>query len=309
MTKKQKSQINKFLVGVIAIVVAFLYTNFIEEPIGKFLNSTEEETLETFNTRKVSLEDNLSVYFVDVGQADCIMISNKGKYMLIDAGNNEDGPKLVTYFKDMGIEKFDYVVGTHAHEDHIGGLDDIIKNFEVDTFYMPDVITTTRTFEEVVEALEEKSVAFETPKIDSTFNFSDAYINVIYVGDNESDLNNTSIVLKLTYGDSTFLFTGDASTKVEKQIKDKNIQADVLKAGHHGSNTSSSATFLEKVNPKYIVIQVGENNTYNHPGEYTLKRFEKIGAKIYRNDLEGTIIATTDGKKITFTQQETDTNG
>lgn len=311
MTKKQKSQINKFLVGVLVLVFAFIYTNYLEEPINEFLNSTSEnDTVQPVTTnRKVAVNGDLNVYFVDVGQGDCIMISNNGKYMLIDAGNNEDGDKLVTYFSDMGIQKFDYVIGTHAHEDHIGGLDNIIKNFDIGTFYMPDVVTTTRTFEEIVEALENKSIAFETPEVDSSFDFADAVVNVIYVGNNSSDLNSTSIVLKMTYGDVSFLFTGDATNKVESQIKSKDISADVLKVGHHGSETSSTVSFLEKVNPKYAVIQVGKNNTYNHPRQQTLDRLEKIGARVYRTDEDGTVIASTDGKEITFITQETDTNG
>ena len=229
--------------------------------------------------------------------------------MLIDAGNNEDGAKLVTYFKNLGITKFDYVIGTHAHEDHIGGMDDIIKNFEIDTFYMPDVITTTKTFEDVLDALEQEQIAFETPKVDQTFNFNNTSVTTLSVTDDEKDLNNTSIVLKVKYKNTSFLFTGDMESKIESQILTKNIKSDVLKVGHHGSRYSTSKAFLEKVSPTYAVISVGKNNTYNHPNEETLERLQAKNIKVYRTDQNGTIIASSNGTIITFSTINTDTNG
>ena len=132
-------------------------------------------------------DDKLNVYYLDVGQADSILIENNNKYMLIDAGNNEDGEKLVTYFKRLGITKFDIVVGTHAHEDHIGGMDDIINNFEIEDFYMPEVITTTKTFEDLITALENKRVTFNTPSIGDVFLFGGCKFEVLHVGDCDDD--------------------------------------------------------------------------------------------------------------------------
>ena len=238
----------------------------------------------------------LKVSFLDVGQADSILINANNKYMLIDAGNNEDGEKLVMYLKSLGIEKFDYVVGTHAHEDHIGGMDNIIDSFDIGTFYMPDVITTTKTFEDVLDSLEKKNLNFDTPQIGSTFDLGKAKIETIYVGKDSKNLNNSSIILKLTYGNVSFLFTGDT-------------ESDVLKVAHHGSNTSSSNAFLKKVNPKYAIISVGTGNSYGHPKSVILDRLEKLGTKIYRTDELGTIIVTTDGEKIEVSNVKTDTNG
>lgn len=321
MSKNSKSDLRRLIIGALLVVGLFLYNSYLEEPINSLLQDINESDT-TINTNKDSnnkddevitasreVDSNLSVYFVDVGQADCILISSSGHNMLIDAGNNEDGEKIVTYFKSLGISKFDYVVGTHAHEDHIGGLDNVIRNFDIDTFYMPDVVTTTKTFEEVVDALEEKQIAFNTPTVDNKFKLGDAKFTVIYVGEDSSDLNDTSIVLRMDYGDTSFLFTGDATSKVEKQIIDKNIDVDLLKVGHHGSQYSSSAAFLKEVTPKYAVIQVGENNSYGHPKDVILKRLEKNDVVIYRTDINGTIIAKSDGKNITFTTMETDTNG
>lgn len=229
--------------------------------------------------------------------------------MLIDAGNNEDGPKLVKYFSEFGIKEFDYVVGTHAHEDHIGGMDDIIKNFKIDNFYMPDAITTTKTFEDVLDALEETNVIFQTPKVNQTFNLQDTTITTLSVTADEKNLNDTSIVLKVKHGTNTFLFMGDASTKIEKNLLNKDIKSDVLKVGHHGSRYSTSLEFLKKVSPEYAVISVGENNTYKHPHEEILKRLEEQNIQIYRTDKQGTILAKSNGSIITFSTIKTDTNG
>ena len=253
--------------------------------------------------------EKLQIWFLDVGQADSILIQNGDANMLIDAGNNEDGKKLVSYFQSLGIETFQYVIGTHAHEDHIGGMDDIIDNFDIDTFYMPDAITTTATFESVLDSLEAKNIAFQTPSIDSIFKLGNATIDVLYVGTDDSDLNNTSIVLKLTYGNTSILFMGDAEKEVETIIEKKDISADVLKVGHHGSNTSSSKTFLEKVNPSYAIISVGTGNSYGHPSNTTIQNLENQNIQIYRTDENGTIIMTSDGTNITFQTIQTNTNG
>ena len=253
--------------------------------------------------------EKLQIWFLDVGQADSILIQNGDANMLIDAGNNEDGKKLVSYFQSLGIESFQYVIGTHAHEDHIGGMDDIIDNFNIGTFYMPDAITTTATFESVLDSLEAKNIAFQTPSIDSIFKLGNATIDVLYVGTDDSDLNNTSIVLKLTYGNTSILFMGDAEKEVETIIEKKDISADVLKVGHHGSNTSSSKTFLEKVNPNYAIISVGTGNSYGHPSHTTIQNLENQNIQIYRTDENGTIIMTSDGTNITFQTIQTNTNG
>lgn len=309
MNKKTK----KLIVSILILIVAFIYTIY-EDDINNYLDSfnntkTEQKRKVDKKTTPTIKEDELDVYFIDVGQADSILIRNKGHNMLIDAGNNEDGSKLVNYFKSLGIESFDYVVGTHAHEDHIGGMDDVIKNFNINKFYMPDAITTTKTFEDVLDALELKGIGFNTPEVDREFNFSDSKIRTLYVGSDKSDLNDTSIVLKLTYGSNSFLFTGDATSSVERKILDKDISCDVLKSGHHGSSYSSSAQFLRKVNPKYTVISVGVNNIYRHPSQITLDKLEKIGSKIYRTDKDGTILMKSDGVNIKVEKIATDTNG
>lgn len=301
----KKKDMKKLIVLVI-LLLSYAYTTFINTE-----NKNQEGPIKERKTEDVIFadENTLNVYFIDVGQADSILLENKGHYMLIDAGNNEDGPKLVNYFNEQDIKEFDYVVGTHAHEDHIGGMDDIIKNFKIDNFYMPDAITTTKTFEDVLDALEETNVIFQTPKVNQTFNLQDTTITTLSVTADEKNLNDTSIVLKVKYGTNTFLFMGDASTKIEKNLLNKDIKSDVLKVGHHGSRYSTSLEFLKKVSPEYAVISVGENNTYKHPHEEILKRLEEQNIQIYRTDKQGTILAKSNGSIITFSTIKTDTNG
>lgn len=301
----KKKTVKRILI-LLFIAIAYVYSTY--QNTDKTVNDNTIKQRKTESTLKES-SNNLDVYFLDVGQADSILLSNNGHYMLIDAGNNEDGPKLVNYFKSLGITKFDYVIATHAHEDHIGGMDDIIKNFDIGTFYMPDLITTTKTFEDVLDALSEKQIAFETPTIDQEFSFSDTKITTLYVNNEVKNLNDSSIVLRLKHGTNTFLFTGDASTKVEKQLLNKNIASDVLKVGHHGSRYSTSKEFLNKVNPQYAIISVGINNTYKHPHDETLKKLNDKKIIIYRTDQEGTIVAESNGDIIQFKTIKTDTNG
>lgn len=300
---KKKKKIISSLIALIVIGIFYLLQDFPISSPKDNLNKRIEES-------PVTAEETLEVTFIDVGQADSILLENEGHYMLIDAGNNEDGPKLVTYLKNQNITDFDYVIGTHPHEDHIGGLDNIIKSFNIQTFYMPDVITTTKTFEDVLDALGEKNITVSIPKRNTNFNLGDANVKILYVGtEEESDLNDTSIVLKVTYQNVSFLFTGDASTKVEEQLNKNDLQATVLKVGHHGSSTATNEEFLNAVNPKYAVISVGANNQYEHPHNTVLTTLQAHNITTYRTDQEGTIQMITDGNKIEINTIKTDTNG
>lgn len=290
---------NKTLISFLSFAAIILYT----------LLSNDEITIEKQENKKTDSNntDVVKVEYIDVGQADAILIENNKKYMLIDAGNNEDGDLLVNYFKDKNITDFEYVVATHPHEDHIGGMDNIIKNFNIKNYYMPDCYTTTKTFEEILDALEEKNLSFETPDIDSEFLLGDALFKVLYTGTDKRDLNNTSIVLRMTYKDVSFMFTGDATNTTEKKILAKDLQSDVLKVGHHGSQYSTSDEFLDKVNPKYAIISVGTGNVYDHPKDITLNKLK--GIEVHRTDKEGTIRVISDGKNIDIETFKTNTNG
>jgi len=246
-------------------------------------------------------DGKLSVHFIDVGQADSIFIKlPTGKTMLIDAGNNIDGEDVVRYIRRQGVDTIDYLIGTHPHADHIGGMDDVIENLNIENIYMPRVTADTMTFEEVLLAIKDKGLKITEVKAGTLV--TDETVRAEFVapcGSYYEELNDYSAVLKLTYGNKTFLFTGDAEELSEREILRKyDVDADVLKVGHHGSNTSSCYEFLKAVSPEIAVISVGENNDYKHPSKKILNRIEKTGATVYRTDLNGNIILICDGENI-----------
>lgn len=247
----------------------------------------------------------LNVHFIDVGQGDSEFIElPNGQTMLIDAGNPENGSQIVTYIKGLGHNKVDYLIATHPHADHIGGMATVVNGLDIGKIYMPKASSNTQTFEDLLTAIQKKGLKINTAKAGvnlfkaGTLN-ADIIAPVNITGD---DLNQYSAVIMLTYGDNKFLFTGDAGNESEGQIT-SDIKADVLKVGHHGSDTSTSQTFLNKVSPKYAVIEVGKDNSYGHPTAATLAKLEKIGATIYRTDKDGTIIFTSDAKTITVNKK------
>lgn len=263
---------------------------------GAEINVTNPENLKNVTirtskevTKNFTSDDSnsLKVYYFDVGQADSILIQNNGQNMLIDAGNNEDGETLVNNLKALGVENIDYLIGTHPHEDHIGGMDNIIDNFEIGKIFMPNVTTNTKTFEDVIDAVAEKDLQIDTPKQNDEFQVGDAKCQVLYVGEDKDNLNLSSIVIKMEYDNLSYLFTGDTETEVENKVDFGKIN--ILKVAHHGSDTSSSEKFVKETAPEIAIISVGKGNSYGHPNNEILKRYEEIGSKIYRTDEVGNI--------------------
>ncbi len=244
-------------------------------------------------------QQGLTVYFIDVGQADCTLISVDGKNMLIDGGNISDGVNIINFLEDKSITTLDVVVATHAHEDHIGGLSAVIDSFNVGTVYSPVDSYSSTQFSEFLDAAN-RQCGITLCKKDMSWQLGGASFNVLWPSEPEKQhANNSSIVLKMTYGDISFLFTGDVEKDAESQFADESIKADVLKVAHHGSNTSTSYLFLRNAQPQLAVISCGINNSYNHPHSETLEILAQADAQIMRTDQSGTITVTSDGKTFT----------
>lgn len=292
------------IMAILGILSIFLYNN-LNDSYAK-PDDISSSNIKITNNVDIG-KDTLEIYYLDVGQADSILIRMNNHNMLIDAGNNSDGPLLVKYFQELGISNFDYVIGTHAHEDHIGGMDDIINSFTINHFYMPDALTTTITYEDVLDSLASRNVAYETPNIGSSFTFDNCTFKILYLGTDSSDLNNTSIVIKLIYQNTSYLFMGDATKTVENQLDD--VKANVIKIGHHGSNYSSGKDFINKVNPQYAIISVGIDNKYNHPADSIINLLKNNNISIYRTDQDHTIYLVSDGTNININKIKTEVNG
>lgn len=251
-------------------------------------------------TVAITPSEDLKVHFLDVGQGDSIFIElPTNETILIDASIKDASNKIINYLREENVSKIDYVFATHPHSDHIGGMSAVIKAFDIGQIYMPKAVTTTKTYENLLLTIKDKNLKIKTAKAGNTIIDTDDLKLVVLAPNQDSyeSLNNYSIVLKLTYKEKSFLFMGDAETLSEKEITG-DVQADVLKVGHHGSRTSTSQAFLNKVNPSYAVISVGLNNDYKHPHQEVIDRLEKKNIKIYRTDQNGDIMFTTDGYNI-----------
>ena len=215
--------------------------------------------------------------------------------MLIDGGNDANGEELVKYIKSQKISKIDIIIATHLHADHIGGLDDIIDNFDIGTIYMPDNMNTDKQVEELLDSMERKKLQYKIPQIGDKFNIGQAKCEVMSIDNETKNLNNSSIVIQMNYIEQSYLFMGDSEKEVENSREWNKVN--VLKVGHHGSNSSSTEKFLNQVRPEVAIISVGLNNKYKHPSVDVLNRLINLNATIYRTDSDGSILLESDGKQ------------
>lgn len=263
---------------------------------------TQKESQET----KVNISSNpnkeMSVHFIDVGQGDSILIqSPEGKNMLIDGGKKEKEKDVVNYLRQQGIEKLDYVVATHPDADHIGGLLAVLNSISIKNFIDSGKEHTTETYENMLQLILDKHIPFIVPSVGDTIPLdSDLEITVLNTGENANDNNEASIVLKVQYEDISFLLTGDADAGVEKRmLSEYDTKSTVLKAGHHGSDTSSSDAFIREVQPEVTILSYGENNMYGHPTPEVVTRLKKVDSDIYSTAEVGNIVVKTDGRDYT----------
>jgi len=282
-------------------------THATEQPTPTAQASTEKTTTQNAS---IPSGQNLTVHFLDVGQGDSILIKYGNKSMLIDAGESDKGEVVSDYLHNQGISTLDYVVATHPHSDHIGGMNDVLNNFKVDHFIDSGYPYTSKTYENMLTTIDKKNIPFETPKRGDKINFASGIdVEVLNPGTSyySDDLNQNSIILKVTDGKVSFLLMGDAGLEAENDIMKAgyNVDADILKVGHHGSSTASGASFISAVSPDISVIEVGVGNDYGHPHSEILNKLQKT-SKVYRTDLDGTITITTDGSTYTVTTQKTE---
>lgn len=246
-------------------------------------------------------QDKIEVYYIDVGQADSTLVLCEGVSLLIDGGNVEDADDVISFIKQKGVTTLNMVIASHAHEDHVGGLANILKEFDVGAVLSPVATYSSACFNDFKEIASKKG-SFTVCNNNYSFSIGSAIGKILWpIGEAESNTNNTSVVVKLCYKDVSFLFTGDIESDAESKLisTDADLSANVLKVAHHGSDSSSSYSFLRSVLPQYAIISCGKNNVYNHPHKQTLDILLQAEITTYRTDEVGTIYVSSDGKNIT----------
>ena len=255
----------------------------------------------------VPTDSELEVHFLDVGQADCALLSYGDTDILIDGGNVEDSSYIVSYLQKQGVEQLDLVVCSHAHEDHVGGLAGVLAVFPTAEIWSPTTTYSSKCFDDFLHYADQQGLIIQIPSPGKTASYGNLALTVLGPVESYADTNNTSLVIKATFGSRSILFTGDMETDAEADLLDSgaNVKADVLKVGHHGSDTSSGYRFLYEVDPQYGVISVGEGNSYGHPHEEPLSRLHDAGVALYRTDLLGAILLRSNGETLEFTWENT----
>lgn len=275
---------------ILAVIIAVIV-------VGVFVFQSVQD-----NANKVTIPmDGLYVHYIDVGQGDSELICCGGEYMLIDAGEPSASDTVVDYLNDHGIEKLEYVVCSHGHADHCGGLDAVVENFDVGTVFTSPYPGDTSSYEIFSDAVSAKDLAMTVPELGESYSLGEARFEFIGPLEEYDNLNDDSLVMRLEYGDTSFLFTGDMTSKAERDLLEDgaNVKCDVLKVGHHGSSGSSSYRFLYEAEPKIAVISCEAGNSYGHPHEEALSRLNDCGAEVCRTDLEGSIIIFSNGMEVT----------
>lgn len=264
--------------------------------------SKELPSKSSFNRNPIYSEKDLLVHYIDVGQGDSILVQINNKNLLIDSGPLVSSQKIIKYLKAQKVKKIDYIIASHPHEDHIGNLAQIIKTFKISEVYAPKKTSNSSAFEDFVQALRNENHKINIAKSDINLDLGNNISLTILgpVNSNYDDINNYSTIIKITYGSTKFLFMGDAEVLAENEIINKNydLSADVIKIGHHGSNSSSSKEFLEKVSPKYAIISCGQGNDYGHPHREVIEYLKAKQITTYRTDLDQDILIKSDGTNI-----------
>lgn len=305
---KQKSGSKWITIIVLALIVVIAAAITISEKNGGSF-PTWDDIYSTVDTDSAKPQRRLTVHFIDVGQGDCIFVQTPdGENMIIDGGEKGNEDVIIPYLQSKGVETLHYVVATHPHSDHIGSLDNVIDAFTVQNVVMPRLsknnTPTTKVYKDFLTSVKKSGAKVTAATVGLTFSVGEATCTVLSPKEQSDDMNNMSVVLRLDYGENSFLFTGDAETPVEKQMMQGEyasyLDVDVLKLGHHGSSTSSGKTFLNAASPAYCVISCGVGNDYGHPHKETMDKLSKMNTTVLRTDEMGTVRVFSDGHKISW---------
>lgn len=260
----------------------------------------------TVQTQTPAEGSSFSVNFIDVGQALSVLVTCDGQSMLYDGGNVADGSLVVSYLESAGVTRLEYVICSHAHEDHVGGLAAVLAKFPAGHVYSPVTQNDTQCFQDFVKYTQQQGLNVEIPAVGTSWQLGSATVQVLGPVAQYDDTNDTSLVLRIDYGQTSFLLTGDMEQKAESDLVNSgaNLDVDVLQVGHHGSETSTGYVFLNSVLPEVGVISVGEGNSYGHPSENTLSRLRDAGVDVWRTDLAGTVTITSDGTNYTVSSEK-----
>ena len=309
LKKSKRIKLTTLLFAAVTVIV--LYRSFFKNPETSFVQ-TADNSESTLGSADYGAEASLlRLDFIDVGQGDSTLIeSPNGKFMLIDAGTSHSARKVCDYLQSRGVSEIEYLVFTHPHEDHIGGGEKTVENFTVKNVLMTKKSANSATYERLIDALiqskEQNGTAIIAPNVSEVYEFDGAEFEILSADGDNDDSNNSSIVLRLTYGDCSFMFMGDAEKSIEKSIvlSAKDISCVLLKCAHHGSSTSNSTEFIKAIGPSAAVISCGLDNSYGHPHTETLSRLNGIGARIFRTDELGDIVFECDGEKLYYIEND-----
>ena len=309
---ERRKKLSKIIVTILVIVLTFVLVTAVtdieqpEQNTPEVPNeSTIQEQTETNETAN-SIDGSILLYMIDVGQADSFLFVQGDKVALVDCGTRSTGKDAVEYIKNLGITKIDYVFGTHPHDDHMGGMYDIITNFEIGKIILPKVESgqvTTNWYIKLMKEISEGGYQVEYSQTGNTYQLGDAVIRILWQSEGtQSNINNYSNIMKVSIGEMDVLMTGDAEIEIEAEVLNSKIDldAEILKVGHHGSDTSSSKEFLDAVDPDYGLISSKLGNKYNHPTETTMNKLENMEIVVYRTDECGSVVATITANNITF---------
>ena len=283
-----------WLVGMLADYFLLVDTDIVTDNEVEVISRIEDKNFTT------------KVHFIDVGQGDSILIQTEGGNMLIDAGESNQERVVSEYIKGLGIRELDYVIGTHPHSDHIGGLSGVIRDFDIQNIILPNVEHTTLVFERMIDAIIEKNLSITAPILGEEFYLGDVLFTIIApTRETYENLNNYSVSLRMDYAGKSFIFTGDAEELSEREMLNSgiNLRADVLKVGHHGSRTSTHQAFFDVVNPDIAVISLGKDNSYGHPHQEVQKILADAKIPVYRTDENGNVVIhiSSDGELMVTT--------